>query len=178
MSSFYTTLLGLPKAPAPNDDISRIKGSCSDEVKQACVNALAHYGVGGPGVYGNEFTRHLTLVCADVRPRMFAPEGTEKRGLEAEVTFEIEVYPSMLNAMGSIGGGCLCHLLEICTWGSWYAIAAVTGVDPAGISQALELKFYAPAFIGMKLAIVSTSMTAKGKLVFGRAEVRGAGLCH
>lgn len=85
-------LRALPNAPAPNDDIRRIRGNCGSESKQMVVNALAHIAVGGPKGWGNEHTRRLKLVEANLRRRPYADaNGTRSEGMEAECVWEIDV---------------------------------------------------------------------------------------
>ena len=83
----------LPKALPPNDDVSQVRGDCTDEVKQLNMNILAHYaGVGATGVFGSEQAKQLRLVEANLKhPKMAAPNVNDPDSVQAEAIYEIEV---------------------------------------------------------------------------------------
>lgn len=93
MADPLARLRSLPKAGSPNDDVSKVRGNCTDEVKQLNVNILAHYaGVGASGVFGSEQAKQLKLVEANLRhPRLAAPTSNDPNVLQAEAIYEIEV---------------------------------------------------------------------------------------
>lgn len=85
-------LRSLPKAGPPNDDVSQVRGNCSDEHKQLNMNAWAFYAPSGTAVFGSEQARQLKLVEANIRKRRVGPpNSSDPDGYEAETIYEIEV---------------------------------------------------------------------------------------
>lgn len=86
-------LRSLPKAGPPNDDVSKVRGNCTDEVKQLNMNILAHYaGVGASGVFGSKQAEELRLVEANLRhPRSGGAISDNPSNQQAEAIYEIEV---------------------------------------------------------------------------------------
>ncbi|PSR78326.1 hypothetical protein PHLCEN_2v7448 [Hermanssonia centrifuga] len=83
-----------PKAPAPNDDISAIRGNVPSEHKQLNANCLAyHIGGAGSKVFANGLLNDMKLVEVNVRQKRPGvggeAQGTER--WECETVCEIEV---------------------------------------------------------------------------------------
>ncbi|GJE87509.1 HotDog domain-containing protein [Phanerochaete sordida] len=164
----------LPKAGHPNEDVSTVRGNCTDDVNQLNVNALAYYAGAGTNVFGNEQARHIQLVEANVRRRRGGPPGAwaEAHALEAETIYDVPVHDEMLNRGGhTVSGACVAHFIDICTCSALYALGCTLNQDIEGASQALEVKYHAPALLGMTLRIVATTLTIRGRVLTARAEV-------
>lgn len=52
----------LPRASAPDADVSKVRGNVSEELKQLMSNALEHYAAGGTIVFGSEQAKKLVFV--------------------------------------------------------------------------------------------------------------------
>ena len=87
-----TRIRSFAKAGPPNEDVSKVRGNCSDEQKQLNMNALAFYAGGGTSVYGSAQAKNLKLVEANLRSRQVGPsDASDPYGYVAETVFEIEV---------------------------------------------------------------------------------------
>lgn len=94
MSDPLARLRAFPRAGAPNDDVSAIRGNCSMANKQLAVNVLMRVGAGESTVWGHEMIKRTKLVEMNVRPRPYTsvPSGPAgAQSLEAEVKFEVAV---------------------------------------------------------------------------------------
>lgn len=122
-----------PTAPAPNDDISSIKGNCTPEQKQCHANILAYYvGADDSKVFARNEVRDMKLVEINVNERKVGSEVDERdsKALEGQIVCEIVVkegrgasvvllpyspysFPGMLNRHGTLAGACLAHILDM-----------------------------------------------------------------
>ncbi|KIP10372.1 hypothetical protein PHLGIDRAFT_11320 [Phlebiopsis gigantea 11061_1 CR5-6] len=174
MTDSTARLRSLPKAGPPNDDVSKIRGNCTDEVKQLNVNILAYYaGVGASSVFGSEQAKQLRLVEANLSyPRTGGPITDNPSSLQAEAIYEIEVQEGMLNRVGgTMAGACMMHLLDVCTFGTLYVLGAAVNRDMGGLSLSMDIKYHEVASPGMVLSIVATSVSTRGRLLYSRGEV-------
>ncbi|KAG8894365.1 hypothetical protein FRB99_001321 [Tulasnella sp. 403] len=110
--------------------------------------------------------QRLKVVRVDVDP---SPDGNDKRKT-ASVECEVEVKEDMVNAFGTLHGGCSGFLIDVCAtlplivlsdekWGS------------GGITQGLNLVFHAPAKAGSTLLIKSSSVAVGGRAATARCEI-------
>ena len=75
-----------PRAPKPNEDISVVRGNCSDEHKQLCLNTLAFFaGHGDSSVFGYDAAKYLKLVEMNLNRRPVSGLSTNTDGGDAEV---------------------------------------------------------------------------------------------
>ena len=85
-------LRAIPKAGQPNHDVSAVRGNCTDEVKQICLNALSYYSGGGTNVFAADQAKYMKLVEVNVRRQQGTLEKTpDSQALEAEMITELEV---------------------------------------------------------------------------------------
>ncbi len=84
-----------PKAPEPNEDVTVVRGNCSDEHKQLNLNTLAYFsGNGDCSVFGHEAAKHLKLVEMNLNKRTIsisATGGEKVEALEGHTVCEIEI---------------------------------------------------------------------------------------
>ena len=93
MADPLARLRAIPKAGPPNDDLSAVRGNCTDEVKQISLNALSYYSGGGTNVFAADQAKHMKLTDVNVRRRQSSPENTSlPQALEAEMIVELEVH--------------------------------------------------------------------------------------
>lgn len=166
-------LRALPKAGPPNEDVSAIRGNCTDESKQLNVNTLAFYAAAGTNVFGSEQAKHIKMLEANVRQRTCGTEHwADPQALEAEVIFDVPVHEEMLNRGGrTVSGACVTHFIDICTCSALYALATTIGQDLECASLSLEVKYHAPALLGMTLRMVCTTLAMRTRIVSAIAEV-------
>ncbi|KAI0340834.1 hypothetical protein BDW22DRAFT_1359670 [Trametopsis cervina] len=166
-----------PKAPAPNDDVSAIRGNSPDEHKQFNVNTLAFFsGVGSRSVFGYESVKDLKLVEMNVNRRHLGPSAIDSNGSAAEIVegqtiCEITVKEGMLNVNGTLAGACLMHIIDITTFTALQTMGFATGIDPRGVSTSLDMRWHSVALPGVTLSIVSTTQNFKRRTMSSRAEV-------
>ncbi|KAI0690850.1 hypothetical protein BC835DRAFT_158477 [Cytidiella melzeri] len=163
-----------PKAPAPNDDVSAVRGNCSVEHKQLNLNTLAFFGGNGEtSVFGFDAAKHLKLVEMNLNKRALSSDsnGGKIEVFEGHTVCEIEVKKGMLNRHGVLAGACLVHVVDIATFTALYTIGFATGADPTGASTDMNIRWHAAALPGTVLSILSTTLNFKGRTLSCRAEV-------
>lgn len=154
-------------------DTSEVKGNASPEIKLALLTSLvqrrhATRSTGKPfRGFEAEFTSRMQLAEASVLPK------TEESGkLEGRAVFEIIVDKDMLNEGGTMHGGCLAMMIDLCSVTSIYVLSASTGAHGVfGVQQSLNIMFHSPAVLGDKLHIVNTTLTIGSRARSGRCEV-------
>lgn len=84
--------LGLPKAPAPNNDPASIRGNLSLDQKQLMVNVLAYHVAhhSGSKVFAHDTAGKLKMVGANIR-KTDVPTGGGAETLVAETIHEVAV---------------------------------------------------------------------------------------
>ncbi|KAG2138093.1 uncharacterized protein EDB93DRAFT_729978 [Suillus bovinus] len=159
--------------PADNIDTSQVKGNASPEVKLALLNSLAQPGnvshsTGKPfRGFKAEFVSRMQLAEASVLSK-----AEEPNKLEGRTVFDVIVDEDMFNEVGTMHGGCLAMIIEICSPMPIYVLGASTGAySTFGVQQALNIVFHSPAVPGDKLRIVCTTFTLGSRARSGRCEV-------
>lgn len=85
-----------PKAPPPND-VSAVRGNCSDEQKQRNLDTFAYFvGHGGTSVFGYDVVKSLRLVEMNIKRKnmlgLSAGANEEKvEAVEGHTICEIEI---------------------------------------------------------------------------------------
>lgn len=129
-----------PKAGPPNADISKIRGNCSDDLKQLMANGIAYYAAEGTKVFASEQAKYLKLVEINFRrPKVSLLCSNEVGEVEAEIVHEIKVDEGtptmiscgvnkrwlrhelsltfeclgMLSRNGAMAGTCIAHLCTL-----------------------------------------------------------------
>ncbi|KAG8915567.1 hypothetical protein FRC03_007086 [Tulasnella sp. 419] len=146
-------------------DVHSIPGSASLEEKQVLVGAMIAW-MRKASWFAGTIGQRLKITRVDIVP---SPDGNEKRK-NASVECEIVVEEDMVNAFGTVHGGCSGFLVDVCStlplivlsdakWGS------------GGISQGLNVVFHAPALAGSLLHIKACSVAVGGRSATARCEI-------
>ncbi|KAI0053807.1 Thioesterase/thiol ester dehydrase-isomerase, partial [Auriscalpium vulgare] len=96
------------------------------------------------------------------------PMAEEPSKFEARVVCELFVEEDMLNISGNMHGGCAAYLVDIC---STLPIAAYNADGRSGVSQIINMIYHAPAKLGAKLKIISTTIAVGGRTMSARCEI-------
>jgi len=140
-------------------------GSASAAEKEVLIQALVNWRRKASWFAGTVGQR-LKVVSVDVSP---SPDGDERRKT-ASVECEVAVQEDMVNAFGTLHGGCSGFLIDVCTtlplivlsddkWGA------------GGITQGLNVVFHSPAKAGSILQIKSSSVAVGGRTATARCEI-------
>ncbi|KAG2042049.1 hypothetical protein BDR03DRAFT_621300 [Suillus americanus] len=159
--------------PESNIDTSQVQGNASPEVKSALLNYLVQprhvsRSTGKPfRGFKAEFVSRLQLSEASVLSK-----AEEPGKLEGRTVLEAIVDEDMFNEVGTMHGGCLAMIIDICSPMPIYVLRASKGVYSAfGVQQSLNVVFHSPAVPGDKLRIVCTTLTLGSRARSGRCEV-------
>jgi len=92
--------------------------------------------------------------------------GKEKRTIET--IHETTVAKAHLNSGGNLHGGCAAFLIDVC---SSSTLSPFAEGDTMAVSMNLNVVYHAPAPLGTPLRIVSTSVSAGGRVQTVRSEI-------
>ncbi|KAL5514854.1 hypothetical protein ACEPAG_2170 [Sanghuangporus baumii] len=84
---------------------------------------------------------------------------------------ELTVDKTMVNGNGMMHGGCIAYLIDNCGSVPLVVLGVVKGRNGVGVTQALNILFHAPAPLGSRLEIVSTSLALGGRSMTSRCEI-------
>ncbi|KAG1735027.1 HotDog domain-containing protein [Suillus lakei] len=159
--------------PESDIDTSRVKGNTSPEVKHALLSYLVQpthvsRSTGQPfRGFRAEFVSRMQLAEASILSKAEEPEK-----LEGRTVFEVIVDEGMFNEIGTMHGGCLAMIIDICSTMPVYVLGASTSACGIfGVQQSLNIIYHSPAVLGDKLRIVSTTLTLGSRARPGRCEV-------
>lgn len=163
--------------PENNIDTSQVKGNASPETKLTLLNSMVRLNprdilrsTGRPfRGFAAEFVSRMRLAEASVLSKAEEPEK-----LEGRTVFEVIVDKDMANELegGTMHGGCLAMIIELCSPTPIYVLRASTGAYGVfGVQQSLNIVFHSPAVPGDKLHIVSTTLAIGSRARSGRCEV-------
>lgn len=79
---------------------------------------------------------------------------------------QAELALDMVNAGGSMHGGCSAYLVDICT-----SLALAAAGKPGTVSQAIDMVYHAPAPLGCRIRIVNLTITLGARISSARCEV-------
>jgi len=178
----------LPPASAPNDHPEDIVGNLTLEHKQDAVNILAYNVADHPGsrVFGHDVAKGLVLTEAWVKPVSMGSGGDTLGALNTETASErkdavqgltvceIVVEGGMLNVHGGLAGSCAVLLIDIATFSSLFVLSLVTGTNAWGVSTTMSISWHGVARSGVKLRLVSTSLSLGRRASAARCEVYDA----
>ncbi|KAG8928439.1 hypothetical protein FRC02_006898 [Tulasnella sp. 418] len=120
--------------------------------------------------FSSELGRRIIVTEVNYGP---APggDGTRNR-MVGHVVTEVEVTKDMTNGIGSLHGGCGAFLVDVCT-SAMLMLFEETGWRQVytGVSSTLNMSYHAPAPIGTKLRIVSTSVAVGQRTANARCEI-------
>ncbi|KZO99717.1 hypothetical protein CALVIDRAFT_357698 [Calocera viscosa TUFC12733] len=92
--------------------------------------------------------------------------GKEKRMIET--IHETAVTNAFLNSGGNMHGGCAAFLIDVC---SSATLSPFAQDDNMAVSMNLNVTYHAPAPLGTPLRIISTSVSAGGRVSTVRSEI-------
>ncbi|TBU35370.1 hypothetical protein BD311DRAFT_647933 [Dichomitus squalens] len=118
---------------------------------------------------GVDFARttgqRLALKEASVSRR---PEDAK---LQSRLVYELTVAQDMTNRQHTLHGGCTAFLVDVCSSVGLAFLAMVQGKPSDFVSQTMITTYHAPAPVGAKLNIVSTTTSFGARTVASRIEV-------
>ncbi|KAA1466659.1 Thioesterase/thiol ester dehydrase-isomerase [Dentipellis sp. KUC8613] len=143
-------------------DPAKVAGNASLDAKARVARGYAIIAKKTSG-FSAPIARRLHLVEVDVRGKADEPSRQEAR-----VVCETEVAEDMLNIAGNMHGGCSAFLVDVC---SSTPFAALSPEGAMGVSQAINMVYHAPARLGDKLKIVSTTIAVGARVMSARCEI-------
>ncbi|KAF8958498.1 hypothetical protein BDZ97DRAFT_1736579 [Flammula alnicola] len=150
-------------ADSKNLDISSIKGNIDQDVKRICLDVF-RFSVSAPGhSYGAEIGERLKLIEMNI--------WGEGKSSFAETVVEITVEKDMCNVFDILHGACAAYIVDPCSVSSLVVLGTKLGFDGGGFSQSMNLIWHHPVRRGTKLRVVSTSVSAKGRVRTVRCEL-------
>ncbi|TFK46945.1 hypothetical protein OE88DRAFT_1666748 [Heliocybe sulcata] len=152
-------------------EASQIRGNVSPEVKQTVASLAPRFAVTPDGKPGFASSVGKRLKVTEVS---LLPNKEERERRECRVVVELAVEDDMLNGVGTMHGGCSAFLIDNCSTMPLAAYSLATngpGSLAAGVSQALNIVYHAPALLGDRLRIVSTTIAVGARVMSARCEV-------
>ncbi|KAF9269542.1 hypothetical protein L218DRAFT_915747 [Marasmius fiardii PR-910] len=155
-----------PASLPDSGDISTIQGNAPDYVKQLNNNTYFSYGVGDEHCFGYQVGKDVKFVDINIDRKL------ERQGrMEATTVAEVTVNKYMLNGAGMLHGGCIAYLIDNCCSTPLIVLGLVQNVNGVGVTQSMNVQFHAPASIGTRLSIISTSVSLGGRVMTSRCEI-------
>ncbi|KAI0034355.1 HotDog domain-containing protein [Vararia minispora EC-137] len=140
-------------------DAALPSGSAPLDVKRT---ALAYYSTAAHDErFSIDVLRRVRIMEVSVQPKADEPSQ-----VETVIVCETEVERDMLNAAGSMHGGCGAYLVDVC---ASVAIAAAGHID--AVSQTLNMYYHAPALTEHRLRIISRTMSVGSRIASARSEI-------
>lgn len=159
----------MPKVLISLEEAAKIPGNAPVEAKQLAANWLQLFlspNHGRPG-FADAIGRRINLTEISINPNPNEPERRVCR-----VVAEIIVETDMVNGMGTLHGACAAYLIDDCSALPIAAYSLVTGGSgSSGVSQALNIVYHSPAFLGDKLRVVSTSLAVGSRVMSACCEI-------
>ncbi|KAF8589645.1 hypothetical protein K439DRAFT_325892 [Ramaria rubella] len=145
-----------------------VAGNASPETKEACLEQFnCITGARSSMCFGHSVGKRLRLSRIDIGSKL--EESTRQ---EARVVCEITVESDMVNAIGTLHGGCSAFLIDDCSALPLIALGHRLHKFAAhGVSQNLSTCYHAPAFIGSQLKIISSSLSYGSRIMSSRCEI-------
>ncbi|KAF8740920.1 hypothetical protein AX14_006667 [Amanita brunnescens Koide BX004] len=155
-----------PAALPDYGDTSDIGGNAPNYVKQLNNNTYMAYGVGSDECFGHRVGKTVKFVKVNI-------ERNDKRQgrLSATTVAEVQVSKYMLNGAGMLHGGCVAYLVDNCCSTPLVVLGIIHDVNGVGVTQAMNVLFHAPAPLGTRLTITSTSIALGGRVMSSRCEI-------
>ncbi|TFK91056.1 hypothetical protein K466DRAFT_583128 [Polyporus arcularius HHB13444] len=115
--------------------------------------------------FGKETTSRLELREVDVYERR------EDKKMHARVVFEIDMAEDMLNLVGNMHGGCVMHLIDVCTTLALNALKIALNKKGDYVSHGINTVFHAPAKVGARLELINNTTAWGSRAVSARTEI-------
>ncbi|KAF8590930.1 hypothetical protein K439DRAFT_1611584 [Ramaria rubella] len=164
------------ESSATDLDVSHIQGNVSDSTKLKNVQAFRSINIGDDIPFAFHIGSKINMTEMDVNFHEEAPGR-----LQARVVCEIWVEKCMLNTLGTIHGGCIAFLVDMCTTTTSLLLdiykaeqghAKDTYIVALGaVSQSLNVIYHAPAKDGTRLRIVSYTVANGKRTHTARCEI-------
>ncbi|KAL4256758.1 Thioesterase domain-containing protein [Pleurotus pulmonarius] len=151
----------------PSSAIAAVPGSAPDRSKEVTLKLLEIFKVGGVG-FGTGIADRLVVTDVSI-----IQNSAEPLRADARVVCELEVTEDMANIAGNMHGGCSIYLVDSCSTlplSAWLA-AQPDRKNDSGVSQSINTVFHAPAPVGTKLRIISTSTMTEGAIFASRCQI-------
>lgn len=150
----------------PSGAIEEVTGNASRATKELVALWLLYIRSAGGG-FGVRTGKSLKLVEISILPKVDEPKRQEAR-----VVLEMTVTEDMLNLAGNLHGACITYIVDICSTLPIIAILhAQGGSGDPGVSQQIDTTFHAPATLGDKLKLITTSTTVGGRTASARIDL-------
>ncbi|PIL28310.1 hypothetical protein GSI_09599 [Ganoderma sinense ZZ0214-1] len=91
--------------------------------------------------------------------------------LQSRLVYEVAVAQDMTNRQHTLHGGCTAFLVDVCSSVGLAFLAMVQGRPADFVSQAIAATYHAPAPLGAKLSVVSTTTSFGARTVASRVEI-------
>ncbi|KAI6152415.1 hypothetical protein BKA82DRAFT_993367 [Pisolithus tinctorius] len=122
------------------------------------------------GRFGTRTAKSLKLVEVSILPKIDEPKRQEAR-----IILETTVKEDMLNLAGNVHGACITYLVDMCALSHPLPIMALShaqgGEGLPGVSQHIDIIFHAPASLGDKLKLITTTITVGGRTASSRIDL-------
>ncbi|KAI6146118.1 hypothetical protein BKA82DRAFT_4157837 [Pisolithus tinctorius] len=119
------------------------------------------------GRFGTRTAKSLKLVEVSILPKIDEPKRQEAR-----IILETTVKEDMLNLAGNVHGACITYLVDICSTLPIMALSRAQGGEGLpGVSQHIDIIFHAPASLGDKLKLITTTITVGGRTASSRIDL-------
>ncbi|EDR00370.1 uncharacterized protein LACBIDRAFT_314361 [Laccaria bicolor S238N-H82] len=153
-------------------DISHIAGNASPEIKRFLGYPSLFFGshmsanVDSP-IFGEEIQKRIKVTELSVDEKR-----EEASRLEGRVVAEIVVAEDMLNGNGTLHGGCIAWLIDMCSSLALTALRMTTsGKFQMSVTQSLNVVYHSPASLGDKIRLVNTTLTLGARAHSVRTEI-------
>ncbi|KAI0068496.1 hypothetical protein BV25DRAFT_1329 [Artomyces pyxidatus] len=135
-----------------------IAGTAPDQAKQRVANSLVNMAAFG---FVCTFPEKLHVTEVSIGKNTEEPAKTEAR-----VVCEVVVEEEMLNALRVMHGGCLAFFIDICG-----TLPSTALLGHSGVSLNISVSYHAPAKVGDKLKIISTTLSNGARVTSTRGEI-------
>lgn len=148
-------------------DVSSVKGSASFETKRHLAVLFRIFRSRSKTGFADDVGANTDITSVDVER-----VGEKNRKFRSTVVCECTVTEDMLNVSGSLHGGCIIYLIDIC---SSLPIAAAISQGgewgTAGVTQSIQTTYHSPALVGTRLEIISHTLGIGGRTMSARCEI-------
>ncbi|TFK69433.1 hypothetical protein BDN72DRAFT_840399 [Pluteus cervinus] len=157
----------------PFTPVAEITGNASDTIKERLGAPLKFFGLRGfkltPPIFGDSIIERMRTVEVSI-----VDKAEEPSRQEAKVVTEVLVKEDMANGGGTVHGGCIGFLIDLCSTMSLCAFQMNTSNTFEyfiPVSQSLNIVYHSPAHMGDTIRIVNTTMTVGARALSVRTEI-------
>ncbi|KAI0267332.1 HotDog domain-containing protein [Gloeopeniophorella convolvens] len=150
--------------PDSGYSVDNIAGNAPEYAKRLACNTLASYGFGREDAFGVGKASKITEMATQSSAR-------HRDRLEIIVACELVVQRSMANGAGAMHGGCVAYLIDNFANLPLIILGLLQNVNGIGVTQNMQVSYHAPAFVGVQLLILCTSVTLGKRVMSARCEI-------